>query len=1780
VKRHVKASSAGSTKRQATGLGRSFRGAFATRGVSGDAEGSGAPSRRSRLALFALALAAFTLLVFAPLSQAKPVVSGFGTNGESKYTLNPAEISGGGRFATDKGPFGVAVNNTGNGGVPIGTVYVADTRFGRIQRFSPSGEFERTWGENVFGRDERVQVSFSKGIISGTYTLSVGATTTGNITCFTSVNVTCSNDPVGNATKIQSALEALPSVGAGNVSVGSAGGLIVIRFTGALAGTDIPPMSINSGGLFGGSVPPVSVSTIENGSGGSFAGYEICTVAASCRESGPDRGSAPITANGGQLKDPRGIAVSQANGHVYVTEQVSSTEGNRRVSEFDADGNFVRAWGWDVVLSGRPGDVPGTKEKQTITPSAGAGGTFTLSFTEGSGTPTTTAPIAAEGSAADVEAALAALGAIGGAGNVDVTGPNGGPWTVEFAGALADRDVAAIAVPSAGLKLSNPVGSNLTCASTTAATTKTFQWLTDGAPSTGPGANTSTYTTVAADAGKTVQCQVFAINANAGSTQVSNPTNIVSPRPATDPPVAPATISAPAPANPVVGSTETCSPGTWTGSPTFTYRWYKNGVAVPGATSSTYQLVSGDTPAVIQCAVTGTNAGGSVTKVSQNRATSPAPSPAAPPNNTGSPVVTVPALTVTAATNVTGKPGGFEICTAIADCKRAAVAGAEGGRFGDAIGNPIVDASGNVWVSDPPNRRIQEFDSSGNFLAAYGYNVDKIGGGGALEKCTSAAEGACQAGTQGSGAGQFGANGPGAIAFDSSGNLYAIDPSNNRVQKFDPTFTSATDFGTGTFPAYTSVAPEQLAALQGGSRLVFSVNNAAGERQLLELDLSGNVLDTSLVGLGLTTKDDKTGFDSNEAVNGIAANAATGTLYLTTRAGKSPRRVLLLNATPLPDPVASLDPVTTVGETTATFGGTVDPKGGWVECKFQYSKDQVTWTDVTAPGCNSLAAAGGAQAVSVNATDLSPNSHYFVRLSVSRPLAPGSTKTTLAKAFDTTSPPPLVSNVDAIQIGDTSVRLVGQIDPRNSDTGYVFQYGTTPGLGSSTPPVNVGGGTTPLVVSQLVQGLSPDTTYFFKLVATNLSGATASPSETFTTRQDPLPLPDNRAYEQVTPPDKNFGSVDGGTSPAVTLSLDGDRVGFRTDVSTGDIPPIVGTPDGAPYLSRRTPGGWLAEGVIPPHCFANFGGTSGSGQFGRIKSYSPNLDFAVFFRPESAACTAFPPLDPAAPAPNKNGYIADFNDAPVGYGLLTPAAAAEPPESIASSDDWSHVVYTSWGAQSPGSPVGNFDKIFERDHGTTRLVSVKPDGSPFTTKSLFKKTGADGTNVVSADGRLIFFQNPLGLSDPGCEANDCELYMREDGTTTHWISKQECSSPCSDTQAADDFEWATPDGSKAFFLSVATLTDDDSLSPGKDLYLYTHSANPATDKNLALLSKDNEPADGTFPDVRGMLGLDDNGEVVYFVANSQLIAGQPTEVGAKIYRWRWNGGSPTLEYLATLGPGSQLNSGVSRDTYNWNSPDGASEPQGTPFGRRVTPDGDKLLMQSTARLVPSADYDSDQDVYRWSEQEGWDCISCQQPGVASAGEARADSKPWRDLAQSNPSPKESTEFRLAMSDDGERIFFTAFDALVAADTNGSTDVYEWNQGTVSLVSGGRGSFHSTLIGTTSSGRDVFFTTDEKLVGWDVDHNSDIYDARVGGGLPEPPPTGAPCEGDACRGAGSSAPTPTGAGTAAFQGPGNSHKPARTKPRCPKGKHRVARKGKTRCVKPHNQKASSHRRAAR
>jgi hypothetical protein len=124
----------------------------------------------------------------------------------------------------------------------------------------------------------------------------------------------------------------------------------------------------------------------------------------------------------------------------------------------------------------------------------------------------------------------------------------------------------------------------------------------------------------------------------------------------------------------------------------------------------------------------------------------------------------------------------------------------------------------------------------------------------------------------------------------------------------------------------------------------------------------------------------------------------------------------------------------------------------------------------------------------------------------------------------------------------------------------------------------------------------------------------------------------------------------------------------------------------------------------------------------------------------------------------------------------------------------------------------------------------------------------------------------------------------------------------------------------------------------------------------------------------------------------------------------------------------------------------------------------------------------------------------------------------------------------AMTADGQQIFFTTSAALVPGDNNSVEDVYEWNDGNISLISAGTGT-GGGLAAVDPGGRDVFFQTNDQLVTQDGDFNRDIYDTRIGGGFAVAV-LASQCSGDGCQGPLTPSAQDPAAGSQSFVGPGN------------------------------------------
>jgi hypothetical protein len=98
------------------------------------------------------------------------------------------------------------------------------------------------------------------------------------------------------------------------------------------------------------------------------------------------------------------------------------------------------------------------------------------------------------------------------------------------------------------------------------------------------------------------------------------------------PPFATTSIAAPS-GTLSAGNKLTCIAGVWRGSPTFTYRWLRGGVAITGAESEKYTLTSEDEGKVIECQVKGKNTSG--VTIADSAAVVVSPAPPSPPSLPG-----------------------------------------------------------------------------------------------------------------------------------------------------------------------------------------------------------------------------------------------------------------------------------------------------------------------------------------------------------------------------------------------------------------------------------------------------------------------------------------------------------------------------------------------------------------------------------------------------------------------------------------------------------------------------------------------------------------------------------------------------------------------------------------------------------------------------------------------------------------------------------------------------------------------------------------------------------------------------------------------------------------------------------------------------------------------------------------------------------------------------------------------------------------------------------------
>lgn len=599
-------------------------------------------------------------------------------------------------------------------------------------------------------------------------------------------------------------------------------------------------------------------------------------------------------------------------------------------------------------------------------------------------------------------------------------------------------------------------------------------------------------------------------------------------------------------------------------------------------------------------------------------------------------------------------------------------------------------------------------------------------------------------------------------------------------------------------------------------------------------------------------------------------------------------------------------------------------------------------------------------------------------------------------------------------------------------------------------------------------------------------------------------LPDCRAYEQVSPVDKNDGDVSYGPEGVLASTLvptvstpGGERVTFSSFYAFAGnaAAPVLNQ-----YLSSRGDSGWSTRGISPLKSapFGFLDTVSGFTAFSEDLSHSAVVNWA-----EPGQYNLFK-RDP-------DGSVTDISGGP---GLAGPQFGG-------ASDDFSRILFS------------RANGLYEWSGGVLEQFNLVA-GTPVTAN--FGK-GFSGVppwgRVMSRDGRYVYWSssNAGHLYDTETDVNieyaasECTTGRTgEPGPGGNCLPPGTTKPP--DTSSNPTLYTSSADG-VALFTSPHQLTDD---AYSGNLYTY----DPSTTPHLTNLTPAGPEPNGAL--VQGVVGASEDLDHIYFVARGVLTE-EPNEHGAVA-----TDGALNL-YALHDGEESFIGHLAATDALLWSE---NMAPLNHSLLAQVSADGGQLLLTSRASLTGYANAGQAMAYLYDADTDRLSCLSCNSdPAVppsaaASLGRSRASAGAARTLTYRN------------LASDGSRAYFESPDALVARDTNNRVDVYQWEAegtgscqsagGCLSLVSSGRSEEGSWYQGMSASGDDVFFTTRERLVGQDTDDLMDLYDARVGGGLASQaaPPHDPPCASVAdCRGASPVPPPPPGSASDVLTGTGGN-----------------------------------------
>ncbi len=627
---------------------------------------------------------------------------------------------------------------------------------------------------------------------------------------------------------------------------------------------------------------------------------------------------------------------------------------------------------------------------------------------------------------------------------------------------------------------------------------------------------------------------------------------------------------------------------------------------------------------------------------------------------------------------------------------------------------------------------------------------------------------------------------------------------------------------------------------------------------------------------------------------------------------------------------------------------------------------------------------------------------------------------------------PTVSSLSATTSSPTAAELRAQVDPEGLDTHYYFEYGTASCAegacidAPAKPGQDVGNGFEERFASVAVEGLSPDTTYHFRLIATNEDGSTESVEATFTTAQA---LPDGRAWELVSPEKKDGATIEGFTHEGgiVQAAADGEAVTYLTSAPVGNGEPEGNRgPEPSQILAHHeADGGWASQDIATGNTFPY--GIKGAAR-NAYQAFSRDLSVALLEPEEELSKPAERTFErtvylradaPIAPEAGEEQVYKEAREAEANPGDL-PLMTVKGKSTFSfegATSDLSHVLLFSPEPQLAGAGPEQLYEWCSTCAGEAepepglQVIGILPneEQAPATVKfakegiyegprnAVSEACGPERAEPCSEGDRVVFY-------DTGTR----HLYMRElEGEPakdkTLRIDAPNDGSETSSATVSPVFQTANTAGTKVFFTDPQKLAENAlDLEPSPEneqtfseqLYVFEPDQEPSkrvTDITPTLHA-------GEIPEVlSGVIGASEDGSTIYYVANGVLATNEargeqaergrcgpsaPREKTCNLYVSHDEGGVWKTTFIAQLS---------NEDFPDWGETENIQNYDLYNMTSRVSPNGQFVAFMSDQSLTGYDNIDAvsgerDEEVFLYDAQtDHLVCASCDPSGARPYG---------------------------------------------------------------------------------------------------------------------------------------------------------------------------------------------------